>query len=193
VFPSYERGSENFIWPIGEFFNRTREMLIASGFREQISLQIGDKSPFVAHSPVFYDGDHLVRLQIIFASPRGNFLSCILTSFMKSGDSVVTSNLNAIFTSFLPKSWHALRRPMASLDTLIRVHRKRIAKMDIKKFGRGDILQAINGELAELEKKNCELGFCERVGGNSHATLTFEGRYHLWSEMLQCAYFGKIF
>jgi hypothetical protein len=195
VFPTFRQCAENFIWPIGKFFDDARDLLIAKGFTEKALLQIGVGNQFVMHSPIFYSKDHHSRLQIIFDSFNVGrpFFNCILTSFTKTGKAIITNNLQTIFASFYPQSWDVKRYGTASLSDLLEIHKNRIRTRDTIKIDDSNSLEAINNEQQQIELENCQTGLCERREGNTHITLTFSGRYHLWCDMLQYAYFGKSF
>ncbi|MDR2737976.1 MAG: hypothetical protein LBB18_03495 [Puniceicoccales bacterium] len=195
IFPRFRQSDENFIWPIGKFFDKTRNSILKSGFREKALLKLGNSEQFVGYSPIFYSNDHHSRLQIIFDSLRIGrpFLNCTLTSFARDGRVIVTNNLHTIFASFYPQSWDAKRYPMLSVEGLLRVHASRIAKEKIVKIDSSNSLEAINSEYHRIELENCESGLCEKLVENTNITLTFFGRYLLWRDMLTYTYLGKNF
>ncbi|MDR3144347.1 MAG: hypothetical protein LBT64_02495 [Puniceicoccales bacterium] len=193
VFPRFKQCMENFIWPIGKFFDSTRQLILSHGFTEKALLKIGDGETFVMYSPVFYSRDRRSRLQIIFDMLRGGcpLLNCMLTSFTEDGKTIVTNNLQTIFASFYPELWDVRRCPMASLDDLLRIHAHRIEGKAMVKIDDSNSWEAINNEQHQIELANCESGLCEKLEDHNYITLTFSGRYRLWCDMLHYSYFGR--
>jgi hypothetical protein len=99
VFPRYRQCTENFLWPIGKFFDETRELIVAHKFRERTLLKTNDHDRFVMYSRVFYDDNLHSRLQIIFDFPRNGcpMLDCTLDTCTKKGKTIVTNNLQTVF------------------------------------------------------------------------------------------------
>jgi hypothetical protein len=192
IFPRFKQCDEKFVWPMGKFFDCARELISDYGFSAGAFLKIGGGDFFVMYSPVFYSRDRHSRLQIIFDAFRIGrpFLNCILTSFTKSGGVIVTNNLHTVFASFYPKSWDVKRCPMASLESLLRLHAIRIEARETTKIDDSSSWESINSEHYRIELVNCESGFCEKLDGNSNITLTFSGRYRLWCDLLKYTYAG---
>jgi hypothetical protein len=193
LFPKFRQCLENFVWPIGKFFDKTRQLILSHGFSEKALLKIGGGETFVMYSPVFYSRDKRSRLQIIFDLLRSGcpLLNCMLTSFTKDGQAIVTNNLQTIFASFYPESWDVKRCPMASLEELLRMHAGRIDGKELVKIDDRTTWETINSEQHQIELENCKSGFCEKLEDHSHTTLTFCGRYHLWCDMLNYSYLGR--
>ncbi|MDR1413603.1 MAG: hypothetical protein LBI56_01535 [Puniceicoccales bacterium] len=193
IFPKFRQCTENFIWPIGKFFDDIRELIISRGFKEKALLKLGGGDIFVIYSPIFYSDDHRSRLQVIFDSFQREriVLNCVLTSYAKNGEAIVTNNLRTVFASFYPKSWNIKRFPMASLEELFDRHARRIRDKKILKIDDNSSWEAINSEHHQIELENCRAGLCEKLDGNDHITLTFFGRYQLWRDMLIYAFLGK--
>jgi hypothetical protein len=192
IFPKFRRCTENFIWPIGKFFDDAREFLLANGFRASELLRVGDDE-YSTHCLVFYDKNRYLRMQIIFNTlqRKRQFLNCVLTSFAVDGTAIVTGNTRTISASFYPETWRVKHCPMASPADLLKIHGRRIAKLEMTKFDAAHSMETINGEQHQLELENCRLGYCEKLMENSHVTLTYVGRYHLWCDMLHYSYFGR--
>jgi hypothetical protein len=106
VFVRFRQYTESFIWPIGKFFDETRELIFAHKFSERTLLKIGSDDCFVMYSPIFYDDNLHSRLQIIFDFLRNGcpILNCIFTSFTKDRKTIITNNLQTVFASFYPDS-----------------------------------------------------------------------------------------
>ncbi|MDR2432922.1 MAG: hypothetical protein LBD34_04190 [Puniceicoccales bacterium] len=195
LFPKFRQCTENFVWPIGKFFDQTRQLILAHKFNEKTLLKIGSDDCFVMYSLVFYGNNQHSRLQIIFDFLRNGcpMLNCILTSFTKDGKVIITNNLQTVFASFYPQSWDVKRCPMASLEKLLKIHASRIAKKKIIAINDEDSLETINGERHQIELENCNAGLCEKLQENDNITLTSMGRYRLWCDMLNYRYFGGSF
>ncbi|MDR2779292.1 MAG: hypothetical protein LBB16_03355 [Puniceicoccales bacterium] len=195
VFPKFRQCTESFVWPIGEFFDKIRELILAHKFSEKALLKIGHDDYFVMYSPIFYGDNKHSRLQIIFDCLRSGcpMLNCILTSFTKDGKTIVTNNLQTVFASFYPKSWDVKRYPMASLEKLLKLHASRIAKKKVIAIDEKNSWEAVNGEQYQIEMENCTAGLCEKLEENDYVTLTFMGRYRLWCDMLNYRYLGRSF
>jgi hypothetical protein len=193
VFPKFRRCSENFTWPQGKLFDDTKKVLAANGFDDNVLLKIGDGDGFGVYCQIFYNKNRRVRLQITLniLSGRQPFPNCSLSSTTKDGRTIVTGNMRNVSSSFYPESWLVQYHPMASLKNLLEVHEHRIRTVKTVKFDDSNSLETINGEQHQLELENCQLGYCEKLDGNSHITLSFAGRYRLWHDMLRYSYFGK--
>jgi hypothetical protein len=195
VFPRFRQCTENFVWPMGKFFDQTRQLILAHKFNEKTLLKIGNDDCFVMYSPIFYCDNQHSRLQIIFDFLRNGcpILNCVLTSFTRDGKAIITNNLQTVFASFYPRSWDVKRYPMASLEKLLKIHASRIAKKKTIVIDSENSWETINGEQHQIELENCKAGLCEKLQENDNITLTSMGRYHLWCDMLNYRYFGGNF
>lgn len=195
LFPRFRQCTENFVWPMGKFFDQTRQLILAHKFNEKTLLKIGNDDCFVMYSPIFYGNNQHSRLQIIFDFLRNGcpMLNCILTSFTKDGKAIITNNLQTVFASFYPRSWDVKRYPMASLEKLLKIHASRIAKKKTVAIGDESSWETINGEQYQIELENCNTGLCEKLQENDNITLTSMGRYRLWCDMLNYRYLGGSF
>lgn len=192
LFPRFQPCENQFVWPIGKFFDQQRTSILKEEFEQSTLLKVGNNGAACMFSPIFYSKDSLIRLQIMFdiSSTKRPFLNCILTSFLGSGEAIITTNMQTLFVSFYPKTWQITRTSTASLKKLIELHKKQIANKTLTEFQRENTIDSLNTEQFNIESENCRDGLCERSNNSSNSIMTFAGRYKLWCDMLSYSYLG---
>lgn len=192
LFPRFQSCDNQFVWPIGKFFDQQRTSILKEEFEQSTLLKVGNNGAACMFSPIFYSKDSRIRLQIMFDvfSTKRPFLNCILTSFLESGEAIITTNMQTLFVSFYPKTWKIIRTSTASLKKLIALHKNQISGKTLTEFQRENTIESLNTEQFNIESENCRDGLCERSNNSSNTIMTFAGRYQLWCDMLSYSYLG---
>lgn len=192
LFPRFQSCDNKFVWPIGKFFDKQRTSILKEEFEQSTLLKVGNNGTACMFSPIFYSKDSKIRLQIMFDvfSTKRPFLNCILTSFLESGEAIITTNMQTLFVSFYPKTWKIIRTSTASLKNLIKLHRRQISEKTLTEFQRENTIESLNTEQFNIESENCRDGLCERSNNSANTIMTFAGRYQLWCDMLSYSYLG---
>ncbi len=195
LFPRFSAESETIVWPIDERSQNIREIIQNAGFKFSETLSIKAAYISILISPIFYNKSGNIRLQVMFPNVKKKHtaISFVLTTYLRNGLILVTHNLQSPISLFFSKPFISKLKKTNSIEVLIKYHKKLIKKhlKNALILSGEDCLQAVNNERELLENTNISNGNCEKSTESNYVSLSFIGRYKLWSRTLKLTYFGK--
>ncbi|MDE6431831.1 MAG: hypothetical protein K2L13_00330 [Opitutales bacterium] len=195
LFPKFSLESETIVWMTGKYAQKIRSMIQKAGFKFSETLAIKSPTISIMLSPIFYSKRGHIRLQVLFPNfpKKQTLINFILTTYLRNGTILVTHNVQSPASAFFAPPFRAQFFNIASIKTLINIHRNRIKKHMRHTFclSGENCKQAINHEQVLLEQANLANGNCIKPDGHTSINLSFAGRYQLWINMLRINYIGQ--
>lgn len=196
LFPTFKACGKGSQWPVDKSFSKLRDEVRGHSYKHLASAVGQFEGEDFMRCSVYEDEDHAHRLEMLFVPRSSGRLQVFFsfTTLLEDGRRLVTDNVFTPFGGFFPEHVHLERRPMwRSLTRLKALHeaRTRDAGSRIVHW-EGDPVQDLNVSHRELEQLNTSLGYLvEPSLREEYGSISREGRFRLWSELLMLNYLGK--
>jgi hypothetical protein len=196
LFPDYQLNPNGDEWPAGRVMDKLKDWLRREGYKPIQSLRAEMIEGVYVRMSVYEHSERKMRLQIIFfpQGQHGVAIYHVLLSEMKTGERVMTDNLQIPFGGFYPQEWHVTRCPwVRSLRSLELRHRQRVETLRsesvlMEKSPLEDVLYSQR----QLETLNTQLGFFNpHQEREEFGKITSEGCFRVWQEIWLMDYFGR--
>lgn len=195
LFPRFIDAPKGHEWPNHPYFRELKNCLREHRFAFTQSSRANISDQNYLRSTFFLDPSETIRVQVIYM-PRTRAVyhsSIVFSSKTKSGEFLVTDNIQLPFGGFYPETISLVRKPLqVSFERLFVLHKSRMeASGEAFEPWVTSPLDDVNKHQRLVELANIDAGILFPIHMRSeNGRLTGEGIYRMWRDFLMMKYFG---